>query len=155
MLLPMVLCTGPMNGPCLAPPAPPLLRAPSPPAASSSQVEEMTELHLCLMRCFVFPDLEAAQWGKWNKYHNDTRCSNTVAFWQLHVKACLQVTALCRPWLNIGQEVLAATLVALCARYSALKPTKVCVWRGPGGAVSQRDIGPGGRAGPGSGGGGG
>eukprot|EP00667_Euglena_gracilis_P007775 EG_transcript_7860 len=93
-------------------------------AAARQQVDDITEVHLTLMRCFVFPDLEAANWGRWNKYFNNTRCSNVVAAWQLHIKACLALCGKCHAWLNLPQEILLKTLSVLCGRYSRLKPTK-------------------------------
>lgn len=44
------------------------------------QVDDIAELHLMLMRRFVFPDLEAAQWGKWNKYFNNARAFASCRF---------------------------------------------------------------------------
>jgi len=94
-------------------------------AALQEQVSAIAELHANLLRCFVLPDLEGANWDKWNKYFNNTRCSNTVAAWQLQVKVCVSVCQRCDAWPNIPQEVLLRTLSLLCGRYSQLRPTLV------------------------------
>eukprot|EP01012_Entosiphon_sulcatum_P006477 TRINITY_DN13055_c0_g2_i1.p1 TRINITY_DN13055_c0_g2~~TRINITY_DN13055_c0_g2_i1.p1 ORF type:complete len:534 (+),score=105.17 TRINITY_DN13055_c0_g2_i1:43-1602(+) len=104
--------------------------------------------HLHTLRCFVLPDLEAANWGASTQYYKEQRSSACVSYWQLYMKklawhrshlhhshsphpqaAAAAASSSPSPTTYGGEdvvfgEVLLHSLAALVGRYSRLLPSR-------------------------------
>eukprot|EP01006_Ploeotia_vitrea_P030606 TRINITY_DN62982_c0_g1_i1.p1 TRINITY_DN62982_c0_g1~~TRINITY_DN62982_c0_g1_i1.p1 ORF type:complete len:595 (-),score=29.29 TRINITY_DN62982_c0_g1_i1:924-2663(-) len=81
---------------------------------------EIVEYHLCILRSFVLPDLEAVNWGAHSEYFKTRRVSNCLSFLQFYWKTVLNSFVTIGLAFNVIEQLILHSLSIVCARYTQL-----------------------------------